>query len=318
MSTIAALLLIVLPVFLVVGAGYGAVRLALFPARGVDALLGFATHFAVPALLFKAVYELDLARIFRPELLGAFYIAGAVCFAAGIALARMVWRRRPGEAVSVGFSALFSNSVLLGLPIVERAYGGAVLQASFAIVSVHAIVCYLLGILTMEMARRDGATIGVALKRSLSAMARNVFTVAIALGFLFNLAEIPLPGPVAEAIALLARAALPVALFALGGVLTRYALSDEIGEAGMVAGLSLVVHPLIAWALAGPVFGLAPDFVRAAVLIAAMPTGINGYLFAAMYNRAVGTAASAILLATAISVGSITVWLWLLGGAHLG
>jgi predicted permease len=53
---------------------------------------------------------------------------------------------------------------------------------------------------------------------------------------------------------------------------------------------------------------------RAAVVLAAMPTGMNGYLFAAMYNRAMGAAASTVLLATTLSVFSIGLWLWWLGG----
>ena len=77
----------------------------------------------------------------------------------------------------------------------------------------------------------------------------------------------------------------------------------------MVSAFSLLVHPALAWILSDLVFGLASDFVRAAVILAAMPAGINGYIFAAMYNRAVGTAASSALLATALSLLTVTGWL---------
>ncbi|MEL6220304.1 MAG: AEC family transporter, partial [Pseudomonadota bacterium] len=124
--------------------------------------------------------------------------------------------------------------------------------------------------------------------------------------------------PLAAMIDLLASAALPVALFGLGGVLTRYKLRAEVSEALMVSAFSLILHPLIAYVLAAHVFGLGDAFVRAAVLIAAMPPGVNGYIFAAMYGRAVGTAASTVLLATALSVVTVTVWLGILGGADFG
>ncbi|MEL6198559.1 MAG: AEC family transporter, partial [Pseudomonadota bacterium] len=99
--------------------------------------------------------------------------------------------------------------------------------------------------------------------------------------------------------------------------LTRYAIRAEVAEAGVTASFSTMLHPAIAWLLATQVFMLSPETTRAAVLIAAMPTGVNGYIFAAMYDRAVGAAASTVLIATAASVFSITFWLWVLGGNAL-
>ncbi|MEL7347078.1 MAG: AEC family transporter [Pseudomonadota bacterium] len=317
MSGLAALFLIVLPVFLVVGAGYAAVRFGAFPDEGVNALVKFATGIAVPVLLFRAIYDLDLARALEPGLLASFYIAALVSFAAGTIAARRFFGRRPGESVAVGFCALFSNSVLLGLPIMERAYGAAELEAAFAIIAFHAPFCYLMGITAMEVSRRDGASAMVTAKRVFNEMFHNALTIGILCGFAANLSGLVLPEPALAAVDLVARAGLPVALFALGGVLTRYTLRAEVGEAAVTAGLSTMLHPAIAWVLATQVFALSPPFTAAAVLIAAMPTGVNGYIFAAMYDRAVATAASTVLLATAASVFSITFWLWVLGSGAL-
>lgn len=317
MHALLSLFLIVLPVFLVVGAGYASVKTQVFPESGIEALVKFATVIAVPVLLFRAIYRLDLAKVLVPEHLIAFYAGAVISFAVAIILSRRLWGRRPGESVSVGFCALFSNSTLLGLPIIMRAYGEAELEPAFAIIAFHAPFCYLVGVLTMEVSRRDGAPIGVALRRTANTMFRNALTLGIAAGFALNLTGVTLPEPVMSAVDMIATAALPVALFGLGGVLTRYRLRAELGEAAMATSLSLILHPFIAWVLADQVFGLAPEFVRAAVVIAAMPTGVNGYIFAAMYDRAVGTAASTVLLATTLSVLTITGWLAFLGGGAL-
>jgi len=317
MHAILSLFLIVLPVFLVVGAGYATVRTKVFPDAGIDALVRFATGIAVPVLLFRAIYRLDLGAVLVPEHLASFYIGAVTAFVGGIFLSRKIWGRRPGESVAVGFCALFSNTVLLGVPIMTRAYGEEALAPAFAIIAFHAPFGYLVGIMTMEFSRRDGAPIGVALRRTARAMFHNELTLGIAAGFALNLAGVPLPEPVTATINMISAAALPVALFALGGVLTRYRLRAELGEAGMVAALSLLLHPFIAWVLSAHVFGLPIEFVRASVVIAAMPTGVNGYVFAAMYDRAIGTSASTVLLGTAASVFTITIWLALLGGAAL-
>ncbi|MEM8792257.1 MAG: AEC family transporter [Pseudomonadota bacterium] len=313
MSALIALLTIVLPVFLVVGAGYGMVRLKWFPDAGIDMLIKFATGFAMPVLLFRAMYGLDLDAALKLEHQLSFYTAALVCFGIGILLARYVWKRRPGEAVAVGFCALFSNSVLLGLPIMERAYGR--MDEIFALITFHTPFCYSLGILTMEFCRRDAVPLTKALAQTAKAMFHNALMIGLMAGIAANLSGIILPGPILAAIDMIADAALPVALFGVGGVLTRYALSENLSEALMVASLSIVLHPALAWVLSAQVFALSAPFVQSAVVMAAMPTGINGYIFAALYKRAEGTAASSVLIATILSLLTIPVWLAVLGGA---
>ncbi len=309
---------VVLPVFLVVGSGYALIRTGFYRDGVVDAMIGFATRFAVPCFLFLAMYRLDIGAAFSGALLGSFYGAAIVSFVVAMVLARVLWKRRPGESVVVGFGALFSNSVLLGLPIMERAYGPEELQATFAIIALHAPVCYAVGILTMEFSARDGRPLPEALLRAGKQIVRNELMIGLGLGILANLTGLPLPEPAESALDMVARAALPVALFALGGALTRYSLKAEFGEASMAASCSILLHPFVAWLLAAQVFDLPAPMVHACVLTAAMPTGMNGYVFAVMYNRAIGTAASTVIVGTAAGVATISFWLWFLGDAAIG
>lgn len=312
---ILTLLTIVMPVFLVIGAGYAAVRVRVFGQGAVDGLMTFAQGFAVPCLLFRGVVDLDLGAVFDGRLLTSFYAGAVVCFALGIAGARRIFRRRPGESVSIGFGALFSNSVLLGLPIMERAYGPESLAPNFAIVAIHAPFCYLVGITAMEFARADGRGIVATARAVTTAMFRNALMIGLLLGLAVNLTGFPLHETVRAAVGLLADSALPAALFALGGILTRYALRASLGEAGMIAALSLLLHPAITFALAHWTFALPPDFVRSAVVTAAMAPGVNVYVFASLYSRGQAQAASVVLLATALSVLTVSFWLVVLAGA---
>jgi predicted permease len=312
---IGVVFIVVLPVFLVIGAGYAASRSGVFSTSAVDGLMVFTQSFAIPCLLFRALADLDLGAVFDPRLLVSFYIGAVICFALGTLGARHLFGRRPGEAVAIGFGALFSNSVLLGLPIMERAYGPEALAPTFAIISIHAPFCYLVGITTMEFARADGRSLAGTVRAVARAMFRNALMIGLMLGFVVNLGEIPLPGPLRAALDMMADAALPAALFGLGGVLTRYAIRASLAEAGMIAGLSLVLHPAIALLLAAGAFGLSEGFVRSAVVTSAMAPGVNTYVFASLYSRGQAQAASAILLATGLSVLTVSGWLLLIGGA---
>lgn len=310
---ISSLIDIILPVFLVIGAGYLAVVTKVFKDDAVDGLMKYAQTFAVPCLLFINVARLDLGAVFDWRLLASFYTGAIIAFIIAIVLARTVFKRRPGDAVAVGFCALFSNSLLLGLPITERAYGAGALDANFAIISIHAPLLFTIGIATMEVSRADGRGLVPTMTAIFKSMFKNTLMIGLAFGFFFNLTGVPLPETIASATTMISRSALPAALFALGGTLTRYSLKASLGEAGMITVLSLLLHPAIAYLLCTQVFDLPIGFTRSAVLTAAMAPGVNVYVFASMYDRAKGTAASSVLLATALSVISITFWLWVLG-----
>jgi predicted permease len=306
------ILITVIPVFLVIGTGYASVRLGAFADHHVTALNVFTQNYAIPCLLFVAVARLDLGQAFDFGLLFSFYAGATVAFALGIGGARFLFRRRPGEAVAIGFSAFFSNSVLLGLPITARAFGADALAPNYAIVALHAPYCYLVGITVMEIARADGRSARDTAGAVARAMFRSSLMIGLALGLGINLGGIPLPEPLWAALDIMAQAALPVALFGLGGVLTRYRITAAPGQTAMTAFLSLFVHPAIVFGLGTLVFGLPAGFLNSAVVTAAMAPGVNTFLFATMYNRAQGEAASAVLIGTVVSVASASFWLWAL------
>ena len=303
-----ALLDVILPVFFVIGFGYFAVWKGWFAQSGVDGLMKFTQNFAIPCLLFTAIARLDLGQSFDLRLLTSFYAGAASGFALGLLGARLIFGRPWEDAVAIGFCCLFSNSVLLGLPLTERAYGADALEANFAIIAVHSPFCYGLGITVMEIVRARGQTGPAVARRVLKAMFSNALIVGIALGFAVNLSGVILPTVLNDGLDLMVRAALPAALFGLGGVLATYRPEGDLRLVLYICLIGLVIHPLITRGL-GLAFGLSVEATRSAVLTAAMAPGVNTYIFASMYGRAMRVAATGVLVATALSIG--TVWIWL-------
>ena len=302
------LLDVIFPVFLVIGFGYVAVWKFAFPISGIDGLMKFAQSFAIPCLLFQAIANIDIKISFDPRLLISFYTGAALCFAAGIIASRLILKRDWEDCIAIGFCCLFSNSVLLGLPITERAYGVDALVGNYVIIAMHAPFCYGLGITVMEIARNRGQSPTTMVRAVGKAMFRNALVIAIALGFVVNLSGLSLPTFANDAISLVVRAALPVALFSLGGILIQYKPEGDKLAILMVCMIGLGLHPAIVWTL-GTSLSVPPDFFKSGVLTAAMAPGINAYIFANMYGRAKRVAASSVLIATGSSV--ITIWLWL-------
>ena len=303
-----ALLDVILPVFLVVGFGYIVVWRKLFSTAAVDGLMSYTQNFAIPCLLFMALIKIDLGQAYSFRLMGSYYIGAASGFALGFLGARYIFKRRAEDSVAIGFISLFSNSVMMGLAITERAYGVDALVANFAIVSLHAPFCYFVGITAMEIAKSDGDSIAQVALNVGKSMMKNALFIAILLGLLVNLADIALPKALHDGINMVATTALPAALFGMGGVLYQYRPEGDFGAIAWVVGISLLVHPAIVWSL-GQLWDLSVSELRSAVLTSAMAPGINCYIFASIYNRAKRVAASGVLIATALSV--LTIWCWL-------
>ncbi|QUJ77314.1 AEC family transporter [Sulfitobacter albidus] len=306
------LLEVILPVFLVIGFGYVSVWRGWFPVSGVDGVLKFAQSFAVPCLLFQAIANLDLGASFNAGLLISFYAGAAICFALGMIGARVLFGREWEDCVAIGFCCLFSNSVLLGLPISERAYGADALTGNYMIIAVHSPFCYGLGITVMEIVKGRGQG-ALAMTRSVgNAMFHNPLVIGIMAGFAVNFSGIALPGVIDDALSLIVRAALPAALFALGGVLIQYRPEGDMKAIAMVCAIALLVHPSLVW-LFGGALDVPDELFRAGVLTAAMAPGFNAYIFANMYGRGRRVAASSVLIATASSILTVWVWLGILG-----
>ena len=118
--------------------------------------MNFTQNFAIPCLLFRAISSLDSGHNFQLNLLGSFSFGAITSFLLGLLGAQLLFKRNWDESVPVGFCCLFSNSVLLGLPITERAYGLDSLSGNFAIIAVHAPIAYFIGITVMELIRNQG------------------------------------------------------------------------------------------------------------------------------------------------------------------
>ena len=303
-----ALLDVIVPVFVVIGFGYLAVWRGFFSNSNVEGLMKFTQNFAIPCLLFNAIAEIDLQSTFQVDLLAAFYSGAFISFLAGVLGGRYIFAREWEDCVAIGFCCLFSNSLLLGLAITERAYGPEVLATNFVIVALHAPFCYGVGIFAMEIARNSSQKPSIIFNNVAIAMFRNALVLGIIAGFVFNFYNLSLPKPMDDAVDMIVLVALPTALFGMGGVLYQYRPAGDVGPIIMVVIISLLIHPSLVW-MFGRAVALDQNAFRSAVVTSAMAPGINGFVFANMYGHGRRVAASVVLICTSASI--LTVWGWL-------
>ena len=305
---------VILPVFLVIGTGYLSVWRKWLNAKTIDILTTFAQNFAIPCLLFYAIAKIEISEYFNFRLLLSFYLGALTCFIIGLLAAYFYLNRDKEESVCIGFTCLFSNSILLGLPIMENAYGPASLGSNYALIAFHAPFCYLIGILSMEFFQNDNEEIkfNIFLMHIFNLVFRNPLILAIFLGLLVNILRLPIPSSIWSGLSIIKEAALPTALFALGGILHQYRPAGDNLTICFIIFISTILHPALVY-FASISFSLTLEQIRSAVITAAMAPGINAFLFASIYKKAQRVVASSILLGTVVTIFTASIWILILG-----
>ena len=308
-----AIVEIVAPIFAIIAMGYGAVRFKLYPASGVGGIIAFVNNFGAPFLLFRSMLNADFHTAFNLKIILPFYGAAILCLFTGMFLSRRFFKSRKGVSVAAGFSATFSNGVLLGIPIIQRAYGDEALPVILSILGFHALTLITFATLVLEVVRADGGNPVGVLKRAVLNVAKNPMLWGVTLGVIANFLNVHLPEPVDAFVKLMAQAVIPAALFGLGGMLLQYKLADSWKQSVAMALLKLILHPVLAYIIMVPILGVPFDLARYGILLATMPTGFNAYIFATFYDRGVDIAANTILISNVLAVFTITIWLAILG-----
>lgn len=307
-----AIITVIAPIFALMALGYGAVRFRLFPADGIKSLIAFVNNFATPCLLFYSLLTSDLRSAFNLAIIGPFYLGALICFVIGIVIAIKVFGNRPGEGVSVGFSGTFTNTVLVGLPILTRAYGPDALPVTLSIIGLHGAILLTIGMVTMELVRRDGQPLGKTLVVAARRVLSNPLIWGIIAGMVGYFSGLTLIEPAEAFFVMMSSAVVPAALFGIGGALYEFKLSENWKQALVASSIKLIVHPAIAYMLMIWVLQVPMEIARYGILLAAMPSGVNVYVFATYYNRGTSVAANTILIATVASALTISGWLYLL------
>ena len=305
------LLGIVAPIFGVLALGFLAVKLRVLDEGAVRGLVLYVFNFAVPLLLFRSLAHLELPPDVEWSLLLSYFGGALTVFGLALLTGRLIFHRPLADQAIFGMSGGFSNTVLMGLPILLTAYGPEATLPIFLIIGFHGPILMPLTTGLIQMDRGGKGALATQARAILLDIGKNPIILGLLAGFLTNLAGVELPGPLDRVAEMVGGTTVPCALFALGAALASYPLTGDVPPALILMSLKLLVHPALVWVLAVPVFGLEGIWVKVVVTMAAMPTGVNAYLFGARYEAAPGVAARTMLLSTVASVLTISVVLFL-------
>ncbi|HCK76135.1 MAG TPA: AEC family transporter [Gammaproteobacteria bacterium] len=296
---------VIVPVFGVVALGYIAGAFRWLDSAAVRGLSLYVFNIAIPLLLFKAMSTVTLPAQMPWDYVLGFFACALGSFLIVFWLMCRASTRPTGEVGVFAFGCSYGNFIPLGIPLAMTAFGEAATVPLFLLVAFQAPVFFAPMIFIQESAKQRERRGPVAWPVFKSIVA-NQYLLGIGLGAAVNLSELSLPGPISEIIALIGQSAVPCALFSLGCALSFYTIEGVLSRALTVVVVKNLLLPLLVWWVSSRL-GLPPVWQAVMVLMAALPVGINTYLFAERYECGQALAGTAVVLSTAVSVVTLSI-----------
>lgn len=292
---------IILPIFLLIGAGFAVDRAFKLDMQTLSKLNFYVT---VPALVLIKTLEAKL----DPALLGAVALFTVVHFALLRLASRVLFGARSLRRweVILSMGAIFYNAGNFGLPLAQLAFGSLGASVMAIVMTVQNFITFTWGLWWMDAGKRD-------LRQSIAGLVKVpvIWAVLAALALLWLAIE--LPHPIRAPLSYLADGTIPLALLTLGIQLSRSPLVGRLAPLTAVTGMRLLISPLMAFGLAVVWAAIAPgalDSIRAVLIVAAgLPIAVNVYVLAVEYSRDATLASQMVVWTTLLSAVTLTGWL---------
>ena len=306
----------VLPVFGLIVLGFIFARAKIIDEATAKGLTQFVFQLAIPAFLFRTVVTMQPQEAAPFGLWLVFFGGLAITWIVTAILSLRLDSLSASGGAAAGMAAGFGNLALLGTPLILSHYGEQAAIPLGLILSVHAPVLWFAALLHRELARHSGSfSIGKLARELFVNLASNGIVLALVGAALWSETGIGLHPVVDRMLSMLSDASVPTALFALGLSLSSYSLRGQWGGMAFLIIMKMIVMPVLVFLLARYVISIPPFWAKIAVLLAAMPTGANAFLFAHRNEESVAAVSAAIALGTGIAAITISVLLYLMDAA---
>lgn len=288
-----------IPFFGIIALGAFSRAIGFFEADMGLKLARFAFYFILPPFLFLSIIAAPVEDLFTIGFLVRYELATILMLIiTGIASARLFGFDGIKRGL-YGLNAAYPNVGYIGVPLCLTAFGPEAILPLAVILSLDTIV---LLVCTALFVKSDSqGALASSLIHTGKQLAKNPLILSAVIGIAWAYGGLPVPGLAERFMSMLAGAAAPSALFALGITLYGSELKNARFEIGLLSLLKLVIHPLLVALLFIGWPGMDKIWVQTAILSAALPIAANVFAMSQYYGVYSEKTAGAILLSTIIA-----------------
>ena len=301
-----------IPFFALIFLGFGAHATGFIDAAGARTMSKFAFYVTLPPFMFLKITTSDPAAILNWGFIWRYESSTILIYLTAALIAHLLFRLGRLESGIFGLNVAYPNYGYMGIPLAILAFGDEAALPMALILFADTIV--LLTVTACFVSGNGGGPVA-AIKRISFTMIANPLVIAVLAGLLFSASGLILPKIPQQFGTLLAGAAAPVALFALGATLFGQPVRAAAAEVSTISVRKLILHPLLVALFFLGVPGQEPIWVKVAILSSCLPVAANVFMLANHYGAYTGRTASAILVSTALASATVPVILyWLFHG----
>ncbi len=304
------------PFFGLILLGFAAGKIIRQPPEGLAWLNIFIIYFALPALFFQLIAQTPFEQLRQWSFVMTTTLATSCMFALS-ALTGFAFTRDVRMAAIQGSAGAYANVGYMGPGLTLATIGAAATVPTALIFSFDSALIFTLVPLIMSVSgerRTSGAAVLVQILRRILL---HPFILATLAGVLAAYFQYTPPKAVETMLTYLRNAAAPCALFAMGVTVALRPVRKMPYELPVLAAYKLLLHPALVLVLLNLTGQYDPVWVKTAVLMAALPPALNVFVLAQQYDVYVERASSTVLIATALSVVTLTSVLYLVATDRL-
>ena len=298
------------PLFILIFLGYCLTRFGKWPASISEGMNRFVFNVALPCMLFDVMSDFYKSPPVDFRLLLAFFGSCLLVFIAGRVIAAKVFRLESIAGSVFALGGIFSNNVMLGIPIATVLLGEQALPSVALVLVFNSLILWNLLTVSVEWSKHGSFSLQ-GLGRTLISVLKNPLIIGILSGTAWSFLQRPLPLIAAQPIDLLGSIAAPLSLVTLGMSLAHYRVRDGLKESYSICLLKLIVQPMCIWAIAW-LTDLPALESKVVVLLGSMAVGVNVYLMSQKFQVLTGPAAASMLFSTLFAAVTTPVWMMLM------
>ena len=306
-----------LPFFGLILLGFAAGKFRNLPESGLSWMNFFVVYLALPALFFRLLSETPFEQLANVSFVAATTFTTYIVFAISFCIGVVATRGSIGESTILGIAGAYSNVGYMGPGLTLAVLGEQATVPTALILAFDNALMFILAPLLMALAGTENESFLQTLQKIAFKIFTHPFIVATIAGVLAAAVEFRPPAAVNTLLLYLSNAAAPCALFAMGVNIALRPIGRIPLELPLVLTIKLVLHPILIFLLLSWLGGFDPSWVATAVLMSCLPPATNVFVIAQQYGTYVQRASSFVLIGTAVSIITVTGFIWALTSGYL-
>ncbi len=299
------------PVFMMMVIGYVLKRLKFIDDVFAGRMNNFVFKISLPVLVFGDLAVVDFREGWNTKfVLFCFFVtilSILISYLVSFLVSRKTNASERGEFIQASYR---SSAALLGLAFIQNIYGTTGMAPLMIIGSVPLYNIFAVIVLTVSSPDNRSLDSGM-LKKTFTGVLKNPIIIGIALGLIWSLLKIPMPGIMLKTVTNIGNTAMPLGLMAMGA---SFELKKAFGKGlqAVVAGFMKLIGFASIFLPCAIAFGFRESELVAILVMLGSATTVSCFVMAKNMGHEGTLTSAVVMLTTLLSAFTLTMWLFIL------